>query len=144
MPDNTERIRQGKAAWARLKQDSRSWNDWIVVGYALLEGRAIAIGNAGVGQGYGPAFNSWLIDNRFNLRPSDRSALLALMGILPAIEAWRATLAETRRVRMNHPATVMRSYRVATGIKSTPEHIALPPSPAATSLDAPSADGRRA
>ena len=91
-----------------------------------------------------PAFNSWLIDNRFNLRPSDRSALLALMGILPAIEAWRATLAETRRVRMNHPATVMRSYRVATGIKSTPEHIALPPSPAATSLDAPSADSRRA
>ena len=44
MPDNTERIRQGKAAWARLKQDSRSWNDWILVGYALLEGRAIAIG----------------------------------------------------------------------------------------------------
>ena len=99
---------------------------------------------AGVGQGYGPAFNSWLIDNRFNLRPSDRSALLALMGILPAIEAWRATLTETRRLRMNHPATVMRICRVATGIKLTPEHIALPPSPAATSLDAPSADSRRA
>ena len=98
MPDNTERIRQGRAAWARLKQDSRSWNDWILVGYALLEGRAIAIGNAGVGQGYGPAFNSWLLDDRFNLRPSDRSALLALMGILPAVEAWRATLTETRRL----------------------------------------------
>jgi hypothetical protein len=130
MPENTEQIRQGKAAWARLKQDSRSWNDWVLVGYALLEGRAIAIGNAGVGQGYGPAYNSCLVDNRFNLRPSDRSALLALMGVLPAVEAWRATLAETRRLRMNHPATVMRLYRVAIGIKSSPDHIAPPPSPA--------------
>ena len=117
MPDHTERIRQGKAAWARLKQDSRSWDDWVLLGYALLEGRRIAMHNAGVGQGYGPAFRSWLIDNRFNLNPSDRSALLALMGILPAVEAWRATLTETRRLRMNHPATVMRIYR-AIGVKS--------------------------
>ena len=43
----TSEIVQGKAAWARLKQGSRSWDDWVLVGHVLLEGRAIAMRNAG-------------------------------------------------------------------------------------------------
>ena len=35
----TSEIVQGKAAWARLKQGSRSWDDWVLVGHVLLEGR---------------------------------------------------------------------------------------------------------
>jgi hypothetical protein len=60
----TSEIVQGKAAWARLKQGSKSWSDWVLVGYALQEGRAIAMRNAGTtspsGRGYWDAFNEWL------------------------------------------------------------------------------------
>ena len=36
-------IVQGKATWARLRQGSKRWDDWVLVGHALLEGRAIAM-----------------------------------------------------------------------------------------------------
>ena len=36
-------VREGKAAWGRLKQGSGTWEDWKAVGHALLEGRAIAV-----------------------------------------------------------------------------------------------------
>jgi hypothetical protein len=93
----TSEIVQGKAAWARLKQGSKSWSDWIQVGRALLEGRAIAMRNAGTtspaGRGYADAFSDWLIYNRFDLGSTHRAKLLIMMNILPEIEAWR----ETRR-----------------------------------------------
>ena len=43
----TSEIVQGKAAWARAEDGGRSWDDWVLVGHVLLEGRAIAIRNAG-------------------------------------------------------------------------------------------------
>ena len=39
-------VREGKAAWGRLKQGGGTWEDWKAVGYALLEGRTIAMRNA--------------------------------------------------------------------------------------------------
>ena len=36
-------VREGKAAWGRLKQGGGTWEDWKAVGYALLEGRTIAM-----------------------------------------------------------------------------------------------------
>jgi hypothetical protein len=39
----TSEIVQGKAAWARLKKGSKSWDDWKTVGTTLLERRAIAM-----------------------------------------------------------------------------------------------------
>ena len=52
----SEIVRQGRAAWARLKQHKRSWSDWVLVGYAVLEGRKAAMYNAGAsrpaGKGY--------------------------------------------------------------------------------------------
>jgi hypothetical protein len=64
----TSDIVAGKAAWGRLKQGSKSWADWVLVGHALLEGRAIAMRNAGTtspaGRGYSDAFNGWLTYNR--------------------------------------------------------------------------------
>ena len=93
----TSEIVQGKAAWARLKRGSKSWSDWVQVGRALLEGRTIAMRNAGTtspaGRGYADAFSDWLIYNRFDLGSTHRAKLLIMMNILPEIEAWR----ETRR-----------------------------------------------
>ena len=129
----TSDIMQGKAAWARLKQGSKSWDDWKAVGAALLEGRAIAVRNAGttspVGRGYSDAFNEWLTHNRFDIGPSHRAKLLVVMGLLPEIEAWRVTLKPLQRARMNHPGVVLQNYRKATSIKPPLEHVS-PPAPA--------------
>ena len=35
-------IRQGRAAWDRLKKGSGLWADWTMVGHALIDGRKIA------------------------------------------------------------------------------------------------------
>ena len=99
----TSDIVPGKAAWGRLKQGSKSWADWVLVGHALLEGRAIAMRNAGTtspaGRGYSDAFNGWLTYNRFDIGPSHRAKLLVVMGLLPEIEAWRTTLKPFQRAR---------------------------------------------
>ena len=74
-----------------------------------------------IGHGYVQALNSWLLDNRLSLSPADRAKLFTVMEILPAIEAWRLTLPEAQRLRLNHPATVLRNYRKSTGIGPAPE-----------------------
>jgi hypothetical protein len=112
---------QGKAAWARLKKGSKSWDDWKTVGTTLLEGRAVAMRSAGTtspaGRGYSDAFNDWLAYNRFDLKQTQRAKLLVVMGILPEIERWRATLTPLQRARTNDPGSVLRRYRRAIGIK---------------------------
>jgi len=58
-------VREGKAAWGRLKPGGGRWEDWKAIGYALLEGRAIAMRYARArrvgGSGYRPALSSWLL-----------------------------------------------------------------------------------
>ena len=83
----TSDIVAGKAAWAPAEAGQQDWADWVQVGHALLEGRAIAMRNAGTtspaGRGYWDAFNGWLTYNRFDIGPSHRAKLLVVMG-LPA------------------------------------------------------------
>jgi hypothetical protein len=129
-----ETVSLARAAWQRLKKDRGSWSDWIIVGGALLEGRAAAMRNARavqpLGTGYGQALGTWMLDNRLTLRPWERAALLTVMENLPAIEAWLATLPPLRRARMNCPTTVVKHYRKAIGTR-TGEHV-IPPSVSAT------------
>ena len=47
--------------------------------------------------------------------------LFKVMEILPAVEAWRETLPPMRRLRMNHPSTVLKNYMKAIEIKPAPE-----------------------
>ena len=46
-------IRHGRAAWDRLKKGSGLWADWVFVGHALLDGRKIALHNAGIQRAHG-------------------------------------------------------------------------------------------
>ena len=78
------------------------------------------------GSGYSEAFSDWLLD----LQPLHRAKLLAPFGILPEVEAWRATLTPLQRLRLNHPATALRNYRKSTGIGPAPENVTSPPAPA--------------
>ena len=117
-------FRHGRAAWERLKKGSGLWADWILVGHALIDGRKIALRNAGTdrvhGGGYAEAFSSWMIDNRFNVPSSARAKLFTLMENLAAVEAWRATLTDAQRQQFNHPSAVLRNYRKVTAVEPAP------------------------
>ena len=65
------------------------------------------------GTGYVQALHAWQLANRLDLRPLERADLLKVMAILPAIEAWRATLPPARRARIGRPAALLHNYRKA-------------------------------
>ena len=71
---------------------------------------------------------SWFFDNHLNLSPTDRGMLFKVMEILPAVEVWRETLPPMRRLRMNHPGTVLKNYKTI-GSKPAPECVTSPSSP---------------
>ena len=77
-----------------MKQSSGTWSDWVLVGHALIEGRAIAMRHAGTtspaGRGYSDAFGDWLLSNHLNLPAPARA------GNLAEIEQWRLTLTPTQ------------------------------------------------
>ena len=73
------------------------------------------------GTRYVQALHAWQLNNRLNLRPPERAALLTVMENLPAVEAWRATLNPLRRARMSHPTTVLHNHREA--IRPPLEHV---------------------
>jgi hypothetical protein len=118
LADESERIvRQGTAAWARLKKE-KNWNDWMAVGDALLVGRTFAMNDAGtnapVGKGYNLTFNQWLVNAKLSdMDNCDRAKLLIVMENRAALEQWRATLTETERLRLNHPTSVLRKWQAA-------------------------------
>lgn len=110
----------GQEAWHRLRH-AHTWEDWRHVGAALLIGRSGAMREAGVNRPVGRRYNAvvaaWLKKFRFgNLDKADRSRLFAVMDRLQEIETWRATLAPTERLRLNHPSTILRKWKSANAI----------------------------
>jgi hypothetical protein len=113
-------IVDGQEAWHRLGRD-HSWENWRHVGAALLIGRSGAMHNAGVnrpvGRRYNVLFAAWLKQFGFeNLDKADRSRLFAAMDHLEEIDAWRASLTPTERLRLNHPSAVFRNWKSAHAI----------------------------
>jgi hypothetical protein len=113
-------IRHGQQAWHRLRHD-HSWEDWTHVGAAVVIGRTEAMRKAAVnrpvGRRYNVLFAAWLKQFGFeNLDKADRSRLFAVMDRLEEIEAWRATLTPTERLRLNHPSAVLRKWKSANAI----------------------------
>jgi hypothetical protein len=131
-------VRAGQEAWCRLRSNA-TWDDWKQVGKAHLIGRHKAMIEAGVnqpiGRRYNEAFGTWQREFGFeNLDKGDRARLFEVMGHLAKIEAWLATLTTSDRLRLNHPTTVLRKWKVATAI---PDPNAAPkPSPYAQLKDA--------
>lgn len=113
-------IREGQEALQRLGRDL-TWPDWPHVGAALQIGRRRAMHEAGVnlpvGRRYNVLFAAWLSNFGFaNLDKADRSRLLAVMDHLDEIQAWRATLTPTQRLRLNHPSAVLRKWKSAQAV----------------------------
>jgi hypothetical protein len=121
----------GRAAWQRLKKD-KSWSDWMAVGEALKIGRQIAMHAANTeepqGRRYNEIFGEWLIKYRLNdMDKSDRAKLFAVMEHRREIDSWRESLPTHERLKLNHPASVLRSWRTATKVS---DHQPPGPSPA--------------
>lgn len=110
-PDD-EIVERGRLAWQRLR-DSRTWPDWMTVGAALAVGRRECMEKTGAkeprGRTYNKAFNDWLECNGFTIDSGDRGKLLQIMERREEIEAWRDTLPQNQRQKMNHPSTVWRA-----------------------------------
>lgn len=105
-------------AWKRIKsQERKRWGDWMLIGHGLMEGRRLAMKQAGTdrpqGRGYNVAFSEWLTRFKMtDLNESDRAKLFTIMEELPAIEEWRA--ADNERLKINHPTILWRKWREST------------------------------
>ncbi len=111
--DADDPVALGRAAWERRKADTTSWDDWKLVGAAIMIGHEQAVATAGRsdGKNYSREFGHWLQLHGFDdFDAADRAKLLVLMKDLEQVEAWRSTLTETERRRRNHPSTVWRAW----------------------------------
>jgi hypothetical protein len=124
-----ERVcRNARAALTRLKK-SKDWQDWMVVGVALQEGRTRAMKWAGTNRPEGKAYNGYFseIILEAGLQEVDKAArahLLIVMSHLAEIETFRASLPFAERSKLNHPSVMVRKWRAATA-----EHKPKPPKP---------------
>jgi hypothetical protein len=118
-PDSLVIIKRGQSALRRLDKD-RNWEDWIQVGYAVVECRAVAMREAGTNRPYGPAYTkayaSLMAHYHFTDKlkdKSDRSRLVEIMDNLPTVTAWRQGLTSDERRKYTHPTTVFRYWKAA-------------------------------
>jgi hypothetical protein len=108
-------IRAGQEAWKRLSS-GESWNDWLLVGEALLIGRTDAMQtahtNVPAGRRYNEDYSSWLKATKFDgIDKAVRSRLFECLKHRDAIERWRATLTTSQRLKLNHPQAVLRRWQ---------------------------------
>jgi hypothetical protein len=120
-------VHNGQQAWLRLRNNS-TWEDWKVVGAAHLIGRTTAMREAHTnkpeGRGYNAAFAAWARKFGFaELDKGDRCRLFQVMDRLGEIEAWLKELTPIDRLRLNHPATVLRRWKAATNEKTSKQRV---------------------
>jgi hypothetical protein len=125
-------VTAGQAAWRRLRGHT-SWADWKAVSTALALGRDCALRVAGANRPYGrryvTAFADWLKQHQFDaINKSVRGVAIKIADRLPDIEAWRAQLPETLRLRLCHPDSVWRGFQKARRGFGTDAECKHPPS----------------
>jgi hypothetical protein len=100
---------------ARIKSGAH-WRDWMFVGDGIAVGQAKAMREANTNRPYGKAFTrafgDWLSARSWAKRydKGTRNTLLWCVDHRSEIEAWRETLAQSERDKMNHPTTVKRKF----------------------------------
>jgi hypothetical protein len=118
-------IKAGQQAWERL-QAYQTWDDWKAVGLALAEGRTRAMAAAQTNQPQGSRYNkiysNWLGARGFSdLGKSTRARLLQCMEQVGAIDAYLLTLKLEKRLKLNHPTTVLSAWKRAMAPKKPGE-----------------------
>jgi len=116
-------IELAQVEWAK-KRSGTEWQGWVQIGRAIEHLRNHAKTRAGLentnkppqqwGKGYAQEFSRLLRDAKLDgIDKGTRSNLLECMDNLVAIEAWRATRAESVRLRLNHPQAVLQQWRAS-------------------------------
>ena len=116
-------IEEGKAEWKK-KRSGADWEGWLKIGRTLDMGRSVVMRelhtNRPLGRTYNEAFSRWLRLNELDtIDKVLRAALLECMANLPAITAWRDTLAASQRMEWNHPRVVLRHWQ--TSLRPAPQ-----------------------
>jgi len=112
-------IRAGLDAWRSIGK-AECFESWKVIGAALSIGKAHALRVTGANQAWGSSysrvFGEWMAEHGFSAMPkSTRSHAIELSENIIAIEAWRSTLTEQRRRRLQGPQHNVLQWRRETG-----------------------------
>jgi hypothetical protein len=92
-------VTEGRAAWNRRKNETGTWEDWVLIGKALAVGKQEALARANkaraVGSKYNKSFSEWLQIHGFDdIDKADRAKLLQIIDKLEEVDEWRANLTE--------------------------------------------------
>lgn len=122
--DHETRLESAAEAAAERIKSGQHWNDWITIGEGLAVGRLKSMRRSGtnqpIGAIYNRAFGEWLDAHKWarDLDKATRNHAIWCADNRPAIERWRATLAENQRSMINHPTTTKRRYEAMTKDKA--------------------------
>jgi len=117
MTEPVDDVAAGRAAWERIKgHDRKSWDDWLMVGRAIIIGRAEMMAKANSNRPLGTVYNrlmgEWLKQHGFgDVNNQERYRVILCIENATEIEVWRAGLDEGRRRRLNHPGAVWHAWR---------------------------------
>jgi hypothetical protein len=127
-PAPHDAVAEGRSAWQRLcERERKSWSDWLLVGHASIAGRAEAMqqvkANRPLGSKYNRLFGEWLRENGFDsISNQARYRLVLVLEHPPEIEAWRESLDDVQRGRLNHPSAVWFAWKRATKAEAATPH----------------------
>ena len=102
----------------RIKSGSH-WRDWMFLADGLAAGQARAMRESGTNRPYGRDFTRrmglWLKERPWASRhdTGTRSNMLWCVDHRSEVEAWRETLPQNERDKINHPTTLRRKFEAA-------------------------------
>jgi len=117
MTDQGAIVTEGREAVSRIRDRARqTFDDWMLVGKALVVGRAACMAEARVnvpnGTPYQKAIRRWLDDNGFgDLDTHERTNAMHMAEHEHEIAAWRMRLTPVARRLANHPNTIVKHMR---------------------------------
>jgi hypothetical protein len=111
-------LRLGRDAWEAVRK-SASFDNWAKVAAALAQGRdhsmRVSGANRPAGQTYCRAMHKWCVEFGFaGMANNLRSHAIEMHSHIDEIRAWRESLPQRQRQRLNDPLAVTRRWRAAT------------------------------
>jgi hypothetical protein len=125
-----DEIAAAREAWFRIcRRGQIDFDDWLVVGKALVIGRAECFKRANTNKPYGRTYQramvEWLRETNLDeIAKAERSWVMAVVDNLDSIQTWRATLDDAARRRFNHPQAVLLHWRKSIGAQPRKRHVA--------------------
>jgi hypothetical protein len=109
-------IAEGRAAWSRIRDGRRGFDDWILIARALQIGRSASLKaaatNRAVGSRYNLEMGRWLREAGLDgISNQERYRALQVLENLDAITAWRDALPASTRRALNYPAACFHRWR---------------------------------